>query len=81
MCEGSITPWLGAKDSDTDLVYDEQHQWSAYDLANAQKLSAGPARPDRLWACRAAAPSEHADARNRKANTAIPRREFVPRDP
>ena len=35
LIEGSITPWLGSKDSDTNLVYDEQHQWSAYDLANA----------------------------------------------
>jgi hypothetical protein len=39
LIEGSITPWLGSKDSETNLVYDEQHQWSAYDLANAQKLS------------------------------------------
>ena len=35
----------------------------------------------RLWACRAAAPSKHADSRIRKASEAIPRREFVPRDP
>ena len=39
LIEGSITPWLGSKDADANLVYDEQHQWSAYDLANAQKLS------------------------------------------
>jgi hypothetical protein len=35
----------------------------------------------RLWACRIAAPSEHDDARVRKANEAIQLREFVPRDP
>jgi len=36
----------------------------------------------RLWACRGAAPSEHADSgRSRKASRAIHRREFVPRDP
>jgi hypothetical protein len=39
LIEGSITPWLGSKDADANLVYDELHQWSAYDLANAQKLS------------------------------------------
>ena len=39
LIEGAITPWLGSKDADTNLVYDEQHQWSAYDLANAQTLS------------------------------------------
>ena len=37
-------------------------------------------RSGRLWACRAAAPSEHADSRRSwKANKAIHRREFVPR--
>jgi len=35
----------------------------------------------RLWACRGATPSEHDDSRNRKANEAIHRREFVLRDP
>jgi hypothetical protein len=39
LIEGSITPWLGSKDAETNQVYDAQHQWSAYDLANAQKLS------------------------------------------
>jgi len=34
-----------------------------------------------LWAYRIAAPSEHADARIRKASGAIHRREFVLRDP
>jgi hypothetical protein len=39
LIDGAITPWLGPKDSDSNLVYDAQHQWSAYDVANAQKLS------------------------------------------
>src|SRR5687767_6816962 len=39
LIEGSITPWLGSKDSDTNLVYDAQHQWSAYDVDNPQTLS------------------------------------------
>ena len=37
--DGAITPWLGSKDSDDNKVYDAQHQWSAYELGAAQKLS------------------------------------------
>jgi hypothetical protein len=39
LIDGAITPWLGSKDSDDNRVYDAQHQWSAYELGNAQKLS------------------------------------------
>ena len=39
LIEGAITPWLGSKDSDDNTVYDAQHQWSAYELGAAQKLS------------------------------------------
>jgi len=39
LIDGAITPWLGSKDSDTNQVYDPQHQWSAYETGNAQKLS------------------------------------------
>ena len=39
LLDRSITPWTGPKDSDTNLVYDAQHEWSAYDLTRTQKLS------------------------------------------
>jgi hypothetical protein len=39
LIDGAITPWLGSKDSDDNQVYDAQHQWSAYELGTAQKLS------------------------------------------
>ena len=39
LIDGAITPWLGTKDSDDNKVYDAQHQWSAYELGAAQKLS------------------------------------------
>ena len=39
LIDGAITPWLGTKDSDDNHVYDAQHQWSAYELGAAQKLS------------------------------------------
>ena len=39
LIDGAITPWLGSKDSDDNQVYDAQHQWSAYELGAAQKLS------------------------------------------
>ena len=32
LLDRSITPWTGPKDSDANLVYDAQHEWSAYDL-------------------------------------------------
>ncbi len=31
LMEGSITPWLGTTDSDTNLVYGAQRDWPAYD--------------------------------------------------
>jgi hypothetical protein len=39
LIEGAITPWLGAKDSDTNLVYGPQRQWTAYDMTKPQKLT------------------------------------------
>jgi hypothetical protein len=39
LIDGGVTPWLGPKDSDINLVYDETRQWSAYDMAKAEKLS------------------------------------------
>ena len=39
LIDGAITPWLGSKDSDDNQVFDAQHQWSAYELGAAQKLS------------------------------------------
>jgi hypothetical protein len=39
LIEGAITPWLGPKDSDTNLVYGPQRDWPAYDLTKPQKLT------------------------------------------
>ena len=35
---GAITPWVGSKDSDTNMVYPPQKQRTAYDLNKSQKL-------------------------------------------
>jgi hypothetical protein len=39
LLDGSVTPWTEPKDSDTNLVYNEQRQWNAYDLAKPQTLT------------------------------------------
>jgi hypothetical protein len=39
LLDGGITPWTGSKDSDTNLVYDAQHQWSTYDTAQPRNLT------------------------------------------
>jgi len=39
LIEGTITPWLGPKDQDKNLVYDAKREWGAYDLTKPQKLT------------------------------------------
>jgi hypothetical protein len=39
LIDGGIVPWTGPKDSDTNLVYDAQHQWSAYDMTQPRNLT------------------------------------------
>ena len=39
LLDGVITPWVGPKDSDTNLLYGTQHDWPAYDLTKEQKLT------------------------------------------
>ena len=39
LLDGGIVPWTSPKDSDTNLVYDKEHEWSAYDLAKSQTLT------------------------------------------
>ena len=39
LIDGAITPWLGPKDSDKNLVYGPQRDWPAYDLTKPQKLT------------------------------------------
>jgi len=39
LLEGAITPWTGPKDSDVNLVYGTQRDWSAYDMTKPQKLT------------------------------------------
>jgi hypothetical protein len=39
LLEGAITPWVGPSDSETNLVYGTQRDWSAYDQARPQKLT------------------------------------------
>jgi hypothetical protein len=39
LIDGSVTPWLGPKDSDTNQVYDESRQWNAYDSGKPETLS------------------------------------------
>jgi hypothetical protein len=36
---GAVTPWVGSKDSDTNMVYPPQKQWTAYDQNKSQKLT------------------------------------------
>jgi hypothetical protein len=39
LIDRSITPWLGAKDHDENLIYDKNHDWSAYDSTKPQNLT------------------------------------------
>src|SRR5437762_21299 len=39
LLEGAITPWVGPKDSDTNLLYGTAHDWPAYDLTKTEKLT------------------------------------------
>ena len=39
LLEGGITPWTGSKDSDSNLVYDAEHEWSAYDSTRRETLT------------------------------------------
>jgi hypothetical protein len=39
LLDGGIVPWTGSKDSDTNLVYDKEHEWSAYDLGKSQTIT------------------------------------------
>jgi hypothetical protein len=39
LLDGVITPWVGPKDSDTNLLYGTQHDWPAYDLTKEEKLT------------------------------------------
>jgi hypothetical protein len=39
LIDGVITPWVGPKDQDTNLLYGTQRDWPAYDLTKPQKLT------------------------------------------
>jgi hypothetical protein len=39
LMDGVITPWVGPKDSDTNLLYGTQHDWPTYDMTKQQKLT------------------------------------------
>jgi len=39
LLERAITPWLGSKDEDKNLVYDANHDWNAYERTKPQKFS------------------------------------------
>jgi hypothetical protein len=39
LLEGTITPWLGPRDEDRNLLYATEHDWPTYDLTKPQKLS------------------------------------------
>jgi hypothetical protein len=39
LIDGGIVPWTGPKDSDTNLVYDKDHEWGAYDLGKSQTIT------------------------------------------
>ena len=39
LLEGAITPWVGPKDSDTNLLYGTQRDWSTYDQTKVEKLT------------------------------------------
>ncbi|HEY2382119.1 MAG TPA: hypothetical protein VGK48_13150, partial [Terriglobia bacterium] len=39
LLDGVITPWVGPKDQDKNLLYGTAHDWPAYDLTKPQKLT------------------------------------------
>ena len=39
LIEGSITPWVGSKDQDDNLVYPPERQWDAYDQTRGQTFT------------------------------------------
>jgi hypothetical protein len=39
LLDGVITPWVGPKDFDTNLLYGTQHDWPAYDLSKSQNMT------------------------------------------
>lgn len=39
LLERAITPWVGSKDDDKNLVYGPDKDWNAYDRAKPQKFS------------------------------------------
>lgn len=39
LMSGAITPWLGPKDDDANLVYGKERDWDAYDRTKPQALS------------------------------------------
>jgi hypothetical protein len=75
LLDGVITPWTGPIDQDKNLVYDAQHQWTAYDLTKSQKIT-GVVREAKY---RGTPPSMRVEA-NRQTLTVIlapwPRMEF-----
>ena len=53
LIEGSITPWLGSKDADANLVYDEQHQWTRTIWPTRRSSRASSGRSPATTRCRA----------------------------
>ena len=39
LLDGVITPWVGPKDQDRNILYGSQHDWPAYDLTKQQKVT------------------------------------------
>jgi hypothetical protein len=39
LLDGVITPWVGPKDQDVNVLYGDTHDWPAYDLTKQQKLT------------------------------------------
>lgn len=39
LLDGVITPWVGPKDQDQNILYGTAHDWPAYDLAKKQNLT------------------------------------------
>ena len=39
LIDGVITPWVGPKDQDINVLYGDAHDWPAYDLTKQQKLT------------------------------------------
>ena len=39
LLEGAITPWVGPKDSDTNVSFGTQHDWPTYDMTKTEKIT------------------------------------------